>query len=73
MCLVNGFAGMRAYEDILSFNPHIPEQWEEYSFKVTYRGRLIEVRVDRENITYTLLEGENINILHNGEIKQLKK
>jgi alpha,alpha-trehalose phosphorylase len=73
MCLVNGFAGMRAYEDILSFNPHIPEQWEEYSFKVTYRGRLIEVRVDRENITYTLLEGDNIDILHKGEIKHLKK
>lgn len=39
MCVVNGFAGMRVYNVILSFNPYLPEGWEEYSFKISFKGR----------------------------------
>jgi alpha,alpha-trehalose phosphorylase len=69
MCLVNGFAGMRAFEDTLSFNPYLPDHWEEYSFKVTYKGRLLEVRVNKEGTCYKLLEGEDLLIVHNGNEK----
>jgi trehalose/maltose hydrolase-like predicted phosphorylase len=73
MCLVNGFAGMRAFEDTLSFNPYLPEHWEEYSFKVTYRGRLIEVRVSKEGTIYRLLEGEELVIVQEGIEKLIIK
>lgn len=62
MCVVYGFAGMRAYEDKLSFNPYLPEKWEEYNFKISFRGRLIEVKVNKEGAHYELLEGESLTI-----------
>ncbi len=67
MCVVNGFAGMRAYEDGLYFNPHLPENWESYSFKITYKGRLIQVGVERNNVSYKLLKGSSLQITSNGE------
>jgi alpha,alpha-trehalose phosphorylase len=73
MCLVNGFAGMRAYEDTISFSPYLPEHWESYSFKITYRGRLIEVRVNKEGTSYRLLEGGALVILHDGIQKEIVK
>src|SRR5690606_29707229 len=30
MCIVNGFAGMRAYDGILRFKPTLPEKWQGY-------------------------------------------
>jgi len=62
MCVVNGFAGMRAYEDGLYFNSYLPEEWEGYSFKVTYKGRLIKVEVDKSGVKFELLEGNEIEI-----------
>nr|WP_274601625.1 glycosyl hydrolase family 65 protein [Clostridium rhizosphaerae] len=69
MCLVNGFAGMRVYEDTISFNPYIPKEWQEYKFKVTYRGRLIEIKVNKDGTSYRMLEGESLEIVHRGEKK----
>ncbi|MFN8597066.1 MAG: glycosyl hydrolase family 65 protein [Anaerolineae bacterium] len=71
MCVVNGFAGMRVHGDTLSFKPYLPAQWTNYTFKVTYQGRLIEVAVHTAGTTYRLLNGEPITILHNGEPRPL--
>lgn len=71
MCLVNGFAGMRVYKDILSFKPYLPENWDEYSFSISFKGRLIRVRVGREDTEYKLINGEEIDIMHNGRKKTL--
>lgn len=72
MCLVNGFAGMRVYDNTLSFNPFLPEKWEEYSFKITYRARLLKVTVNKNETIYELLEGEELAILHKGFMKTVK-
>lgn len=48
MCVVYGFAGMRVHDDVLTFNPYLPKSWEEYRFKITYRGKLMEVIVDKD-------------------------
>lgn len=72
MCLVNGFAGMRVYEDTISFNPYLPKAWQEYKFKITYRGRLIEVKVDKDGTSYKLFEGESLEIVHKGEKRIIK-
>lgn len=72
MCVVNGFAGMRIHGDSLSFKPYLPAQWERYTFKVAYRGRLIQVSVQPDGTTYRLLSGEELTILHNGEPRELE-
>lgn len=67
MCIVNGFGGVKIYEDKLEINPCIPQQWNKYSFRITYRNRIIEVLVDKQGASYKLLEGESIDIVSKGE------
>ncbi len=67
MCLVYGFAGMRAYDGTLSFDPYVPSNWDGYSLKVTYRGRIIKVTVNHSGATYEFLKGEPFPILHGGD------
>lgn len=64
LSIVQGFAGMREHEGALTFQPTLPDAWEGYRFKVTYRGRMIEVHVTKKEVGYTLLEGEPISIRH---------
>lgn len=73
MCIVNGFAGMRVYEDAISFAPYLPKNWKGYSFKVRYRGRVIKVDVKQEGANYTLLEGEGVEIVNHGNKIIIKK
>ena len=72
MCIVNGFAGMQVHDDILSFQPYIHPDWEEYSFKITYRGRLIKLTINNAGSTYELIEGKELEITHKGESIKLK-
>ncbi|OKP83131.1 beta-phosphoglucomutase [Paenibacillus sp. P32E] len=71
MSIVNGFGGMRQYDGVLCFHPALPEQWQSYRFKITSRGQLLDVYVDREAAVYTLLEGEGLTIRHLEQTLQL--
>lgn len=64
LCVVYGFAGMRVYNDVLSFAPYLPEHWEEYSFNITYRRRVIRVTVNKDGTVYQLRHGEPLMIYH---------
>ncbi|MBT2291314.1 beta-phosphoglucomutase [Paenibacillus albidus] len=66
MSIVNGFGGMRLYDGLLCFNPALPPQWDGLRFKVTNRGQLVEILVEPEAVTYTLLEGVGLEIRHRG-------
>lgn len=61
-----GFGGMRVGDGLI-FNPIIPAHWESYSFRVQYRGRLIEVTVTQEAATYKLLDGDPLEVQIGGE------
>ena len=64
LSVVNGFAGFREYDGQLWFNPRIPDKWEGYRFKITFRGRLLEIDVDQRQVVYRLLEGKGMTIRH---------
>ncbi|MFP4016224.1 MAG: glycosyl hydrolase family 65 protein, partial [Halanaerobiales bacterium] len=64
LSLVHGFAGMRNYNDLLSFSPYLPDNWESYEFKVKYKGCQFKVHVNKNEIVYSLLSGDSINFLH---------
>ncbi|WP_062352100.1 glycoside hydrolase family 65 protein [Bacillus kwashiorkori] len=57
LTIVQGFAGMRTFDETLSFAPIIPENWTNYSFHINYRGRLMKVFVTGETTTITLVKG----------------
>lgn len=64
MSVVKGFGGMRVWKDTLRFAPYLPQQWKGYTFRILYRGSRVEVNVSPSDVTYTLLEGPAIEILH---------
>jgi alpha,alpha-trehalose phosphorylase len=64
LCVAYGFAGMRAYGGELRFAPTLPKRWKHYQFKVHVRGRLLQVRVDADEVQYRLLEGEALTFKH---------
>jgi len=67
MSIVEGFGGMRVKNDMLSFEPQIPKQWEAYSFKINFRNQILKVNVT-QNQTYFELEGStDLTILVNGK------
>ena len=66
LSIVHGFAGMRTHDEKLSFAPFLPKGWDRYSFKITYRGRLLNISVAQEKTKIELLKGEPITILLDG-------
>jgi len=62
MAIVFGFAGVRIKLDQLSLSPKLPSDWEHYQFKLQYKGRSIQVKVDREEVELLLLSGEELMI-----------
>ncbi|WP_321278939.1 glycoside hydrolase family 65 protein [Marinifilum fragile] len=62
MSVVEGFGGMRVVNGSLVFNPMLPKVWKSYSFKVRFRGNLLNVRVSEEGVGVINEEGEAINI-----------
>lgn len=67
MGVAYGFAGMRVTDGALRFAPTLPVQWRHYTFKIHMRGALLQVRVERSSVEYTLLEGEAISFMHRSE------
>jgi len=67
LAIVHGFAGMKTHGEKLSFAPFLPRAWDSYSFKITYRKRLLEINVTREITEINLLQGKAITILLHGK------
>jgi maltose phosphorylase len=53
MSIVQGFGGMRVENDDLTFKPMLPVQWNAYSFNVLFRGKVVHVRVDKNEVKIT--------------------
>lgn len=53
LAIVQGFAGMRTAEGVLSFAPFIPKAWNQYSFHIIYRDHYIKVEVNQESVVLT--------------------
>ncbi|WP_431091136.1 glycoside hydrolase family 65 protein [Paenibacillus sp. 8b26] len=62
LAIVQGFAGMRTYNETLSFSPFLPQGWSKYTFKINYRGRLLSILVQENEVIITLLDGEPLTL-----------
>ena len=61
MSIVEGFGGKRVYNNTLSLYPLIPEQWEEYSFKIVFRGSDLLVTVNKQQVKL-VTKGNSVNV-----------
>ena len=61
------FAGLRDYDGTISFQPHLPRQWERLTFNLNVRKNLLEVAITHNEVAYTLKEGRSLELLHEGK------
>jgi alpha,alpha-trehalose phosphorylase len=63
--LVSGFGGMRLFDgDPIRFAPRLPDALSRIAFRLAFRGRRLRVEVTRAQATYTLAEGDPLEVLH---------
>ncbi len=67
MAVVYGLGGLRDWNGELRFSPKRPQQAGGISFPLRVRGRKLEVDITREAATYTLAEGDDLTVWHEGE------
>ena len=65
--LVHGFGGMRHDDGQVSFDPRLPTDWPELSYPLTVRGSRFRVRLVREEISFTLESGAEVEVTVRGE------
>jgi alpha,alpha-trehalose phosphorylase len=67
LAAVAGLGGMRDFEETLAFAPRLPPALRRLAFRVTFQGRLIHVEIDHRQATYSLQEGDALELTHHGE------
>ncbi|MDR3241935.1 MAG: glycoside hydrolase family 65 protein [Lactobacillaceae bacterium] len=72
LAIVQGFAGMRVRDGQLHLAPFLPKKWTGYSFRLVFRGHVLEVQVDAKDTDVKLISGEPLTIDLSGEKVQLK-
>ncbi|MEZ4778668.1 MAG: glycoside hydrolase family 65 protein [Flavobacteriaceae bacterium] len=67
MSIVEGFGGMRVRDGKLHFEPKIPVQWSEYSFKVNFRGQILKVSISEGKQVFNVDGDQSLAIVVNGK------
>jgi maltose phosphorylase len=68
MSIVEGFGGMRVKNNMLSFVPKIPKQWDAYSFKINFRNQILKVNVSQNKTTFAIESNSELQILVNDKL-----
>jgi trehalose/maltose hydrolase-like predicted phosphorylase len=80
MSLVNGFAGLRLElgsnpgESIPHYKPYLPDEWDEYSFRVCHQHAVLQMTVNRKIVdqNHVVIEAEYTLILDHSKGQTLK-
>ncbi|VAX35850.1 Maltose phosphorylase / Trehalose phosphorylase [hydrothermal vent metagenome] len=67
MVIVYGIAGMRDYNGRISFDPRMSEYTKHLKFTLLIRKQLLEIDIQLNSVTYTLLKGSKLTIYHQNE------
>ncbi|MFD2044219.1 glycoside hydrolase family 65 protein [Ornithinibacillus salinisoli] len=73
LAIVFGFAGLRVKESGISLQPTLPKKWKSLKFHLQYQGRLLQIRMENDTITYLVEEGEALTITHHGQFVTLER
>ena len=66
LSVVEGFGGMRVKNNAVHFEPQLPKAWKSFSFKINFRGSILELFVSESGSKVTLLEGQPVAVFLNG-------
>lgn len=73
MSIIKGFGGMRLKGHSLHFNPFLPKQWTEFSFKINFRANQLNIAVKQTGVEITNLAGPELTVFVHGEARLLEK
>ncbi|MEM1337405.1 MAG: glycosyl hydrolase family 65 protein [Bacteroidota bacterium] len=73
MAVAYGLAGLRDYGGRISFNPKSPPHTQSVRFRLTFRGKLLEVMIERNKVNYMLKKGDVLTLYHKKEEIRLTK
>ena len=71
--IVCGFGGLDYTGDVLAFRPIRPEAWKKYSFRLSYRDRILHVSIDGEVVKFQVLSGEDVDVKVYGRSLRLSR
>ena len=72
MSIVEGFGGMRIKDSQLHFSPQIPQQWQSYSFKINFRGKVLKAIVKHSGSSFEVSGDEPMIIVVNGQTTKVE-
>jgi alpha,alpha-trehalose phosphorylase len=72
MAMVHGLGGMRDRDGVISFAPHLPHAWQRLCFRLVVGENVVEVDVTPGQTSYTLREGDGLEIVHRGDAIRLR-
>ena len=67
LSVVEGFGGMRVKNNAIHFTPLLPKVWDSFSFKINFRGSVLQLDVTNSFSKVTLIEGETVPVFVNGK------
>ncbi len=67
MATVYGFAGFRDWKGTFSFDPKLPSEWKALTFCLTLHASVIKVAIRSDEVTYTLMTGIELSLVHRNE------
>lgn len=72
--VIFGFAGVSIEDEVLHIHPNLPKEWEGLNFRIRHRGTSLEVAISADgSATLTVLEGEEITVCVNGEMRKARR
>ncbi len=63
LSVVQGFGGMRVKNNMISFEPFLPEQWTGFSFRVGFRKNSLNISIKGNTIEIENISGNGITVL----------
>ena len=67
MSLVFGFGGFRWHTGTISFRPMLPTRARRLEFPMQIRGSRLRVRIEADEVSYSLQGEESLELLHYDE------
>jgi alpha,alpha-trehalose phosphorylase len=60
--LVYGFAGMRDYDGVITFDPRLPPSWQGVTFSITLHGTRLQVDLTAKEIRFAVASGDRAEV-----------
>ncbi|MFB6318067.1 family 65 glycosyl hydrolase domain-containing protein [Saccharicrinis sp. FJH54] len=68
MSVVLGFGGVKVRNGKLHINPVLPDGWQQFSFKINFRERILIVTINDTGVELSLEKGNDLELFLNGNL-----